>query len=90
MDKKIKQIHDELVPFRRRFAKDIKYASKQDPKRRKQIYQQWREHYGDIVARQRAKYTEAFIKGYVVIVGCTNGNSVISVVGFVVESLVGS
>ena len=66
LDKKIKQIHDELLPFRRRFAKDIKYASKQNPKRRKQIYQQWREYYGDVVARQRAKYTEAFIKGYVV------------------------
>ena len=34
-------------------------------------------------------YGKVFIKGYVVIIGCTDGDGVISVVGLVIERLVG-
>lgn len=66
LDKTIKQIWDEQIPFKKRFAKNVNYARSLPPKRRKELYQQWRVQYGDVAARQMAKYTEALIKGFVI------------------------
>ena len=66
LDDVIKAKWEEQIPFRRRFAKNVNYARSLPAKRRKELYQQWRVQYGDVAARQMAKYTEALLKGYVV------------------------
>ena len=56
----------QLYECRKRFAAHVRKAiSTTSPTRRKELYQQWRQDYGDDIARSYAKYAEACIAGRV-------------------------
>lgn len=56
----------QLYECRQRFAAHVRQAlSTTSPTRRKALYQQWRQDYGDDIARSYAKYAEACLSGRV-------------------------
>ena len=57
---------EEFHTRRKRMVANVEEAlAIKDPKKRKELYQSWRQRYGDDVARADAKYTEACIAGRV-------------------------
>jgi hypothetical protein len=54
------QLHDCRVRFVNRVQEAIAIRS---PGRRMELYQSWRKQFGDDVARESAKYTEAVLAG---------------------------
>lgn len=61
-----RRIAAELKMYRTRFVEHVRIALRtSSPTRRKELYQKWRQDYGDNVARSYAKYAEACYAGQV-------------------------
>jgi len=56
----------QLYESRKRFVAHVRQAiNTTSPTRRKELYQRWRQEFGDDIARSYAKYAEACIAGRV-------------------------
>lgn len=60
------QFAQDLKRCRIRFVEHVRAALRtSSPTRRKELYQRWRNDYGDDIARSYAKYAEACFAGHV-------------------------
>jgi hypothetical protein len=57
------EIRASQLRFKARVEEALKFRS--NMKHRKEVYARWRQEVGDAVARESAKYVEAYIKGQV-------------------------
>lgn len=60
-------VAEQLAECQKRFLARINEAipHRNNRKKRREIYQRWREEFGDIVAKESAKYVEALLDGKV-------------------------
>lgn len=66
LEEREKMFAAELKMYRTKFVEHVRLALRtSSPTRRKELYQKWRQDYGDTVARSYAKYAEACFAGHV-------------------------
>lgn len=59
-----RRIAAQLLECRKRFVQHVRMAlATSSPTRRKELYQKWRQDYGDDIARSYAKYAEGCFAG---------------------------
>lgn len=66
LEQEERRMAEDLRRCRVRFVEHVRAAlTTPSPTRRKELYQRWRQDYGDNIARSYAKYAEACFAGHV-------------------------